>query len=156
MNGYLAVLLISKTGHGCTHGGGFLGFPGSSSQGWSPRGGLEHRHDAGLDGGGQPIPGGVDQGQIGVGLRRTSDNRTRLGGDLGRILGALRWRPGARPCAMKGRLSRGGWGGNHGEIRDLCASVRAGACACVNAPRRTRTFNPLIKSRVLYGVVSGF
>ena len=41
-------------------------------------------------------------------------------------------------------------------IRDLCASVRAGACACVNAPRRTRTFNPLIKSRVLYGVVSGF
>jgi hypothetical protein len=44
-----------------------------------PRGGPDHGHDAGADGLGESIPSVDDGSQIGVGLPRTSDIRTRLG-----------------------------------------------------------------------------
>jgi len=50
----------------------------------SLRSGLDHRHDAGLDGGGESIPGREDQGQIGVdGVSLTGVARQRRGNGPG-------------------------------------------------------------------------
>src|SRR5262245_60105600 len=43
----------------------------------SLRSGLDHRHDAGLDGGGESIPGGHDGGQFGVRLTGVVDTGRR-------------------------------------------------------------------------------
>src|SRR5262249_21837302 len=42
-----------------------------------PRGGADHRHDAGADGLGESSPGGHDGGQIGIGLTGVVDTRRR-------------------------------------------------------------------------------